>query len=235
MKNEFSEDNKAAELEELRELTARFTPCSLTPIQEITLAKMLLKNPMQTGEDMFALMAWAVPARAKELLLMRWNDILPIPGANDGASVAIRGDEHSAKNGGALRMALIAGGAYELLLKRKQGIVNYYNKLMENEADKASAHVDINEFPICCSGNNYADCGNIENMVKRCRELLLTAGVSKDSLRLMELTIKHCDDPTVQNEDSAETYLLRRNFATRALIAGLTKAEICYLMGIPND
>lgn len=228
-------EKNTAELEELRELKMRFTPRALRRPQEEALSKMVLTNPMQTGEDMFTLMAWAIPARARELLLMRWNDIRPIPGTKDDASIEISEAMHPFRNENNSRLVPLPSKVYDLLLKRKQGILDYYHELMGKEKDGSRPNVDIGTLPICCSGNDYAAYGNIEKMVKHCREQLLTAGVSEDTLRLMELTNKCNDNPSVRREDSAETYLLRCNFATHAYAVGLTHDEICYLMDIQKD
>lgn len=223
------------ERNEILELSAKFTPTTLTPAQEVALSKLVLNDPMQSGEDMFTLLAWAIPARAQELLLMRWSDIAPIPRTNGGMAISVSEHIHLLRNANNTRVIPLPTKVQALLLERKKQILEFYRKAIEAELSSDEVIVEIDHLPICCSGDQFADNGDLIKMVEHCRERLLQAGVSKDTLRLMELTIKHSDNPTVQREGYAEIYLMRKTFGTHAHILGLTKAETCYLMDIPND
>lgn len=222
----------ATEREELLSLHQRFDvfgKTTLTPTEGKALSNIVFRDPTQSGEYMFLLLAWITGARAKEIALMKWSDITPIF-KNDpsrGCALTIQNTQTEFYSE---RRFPLPNDLCELLEFRLNHITNEYKTANPGVTDVS----EIKNYPICCAGNDYSKPLDIETAINAANTVFQQIGVSKERMRYLELTIKLSDCLTVQQEEYAVIYFLRRTFATYCRVVGITHDESCYLLNIPT-
>lgn len=199
---------------------------SLDIRQEAALRDLLLTDPMQSGEKMFTLMAWATGATAEELMQMKWKDIVALPdSAHSYIQILCIGTP-------GCRLVPLGSLLCQFLRTRLLSIDKKYEAKVNtrNEAEKFS----VKELYICCDGENDARPCSFENVQKITRDILMQAGIKQDALRYLELYRK-CELPPSERarETMTEIFLFRRTYGTVCNAFGITSEEVSYLMKLP--
>lgn len=196
-------------------------PTTLSPAIELSIQEQVQKDPLQSGEKMFALLAWATGARARELMKLRWKDFHPIPDAQDPVYA----------------LTIPNGNAYALKPSREIPLADEFTALLQTRLDHirsiAGADVCVEDLFICCDETNYTEPGNMEKMLFSAREVLLTAGVSEESLRCVDLCVQFMNETTIRLDEHGVIYLFRRDLAADLSNDGFSNAQISELLDLP--
>jgi integrase len=129
-------------------------PTTLSPTIEFAIQEQVQKDPLQAGEKMFTLLAWATGARARELMKLQWKDFHPIPDApQDGFSLTIPN-----------------GNAYALKPNREIPLAEEFTNILQARRNHilestGATPAEADEFFICCDETNYAAPGDMGNGV----------------------------------------------------------------------
>ena len=208
---------------------------SLMPNEEYNLELEVFRDPMQDGERMFALLAWALGGRPQEIADLQYCDIMPIDvghGRYVMAVITTVDGDHSklgGKSKAMFRFVPISKRLYRFLMARKHEIKKW---LADNADDPKIIGLNIDDLYICCEGNNYTKRCNVRKASNICRDILRNIGISETVMRYYDEQSKGDVELTVWGvEKEVTTYLLRRNFATKLFHLGLEMDELLYLMG----
>ena len=197
-------------------------PTTLSPAIEFAIQEQVQKDPLQAGEKLFTLLAWATGARARELMKLQWKDFHPIPDApQDGFSLTIPN-----------------GNAYALKPNREIPLAEEFTNILQARRNHilestGATPAEADEFFICCDETNYAAPGNMEKCLAVAREVLITAGVSEETMRCVDLCVKCMTEPTIRLDEHGVIYLLRRDLATDLTNDGFTNAQISQILDLP--
>ena len=208
---------------------------SLTIPQEQAVAKALLSDPLQSGQNMGLLLMYSLGLRNAEACAVDYGDIKPMQTHPDCPVIWIYKttgyDTIAGKLGGKTRNAdriiPIPDKVAALIQQRRQHIESLLNK-------------SIKDYPIVCN-NDWWDV--------RCsaRELTNAARVLFQSIKIkaaqMAFISEELQDESVTQKDSLPfedrkdptAYLFRRNFGTHLHILGLSEPEIEYVIGHDID
>ena len=207
------------ELKELQSLMKRASANKLatdfSPAVNAKLNEQIFCDHTQSTAKMFALLAWKIGARARELLQVTWEDFRSLPDDPNGKYCIVLHNSRVSTTG-TTRCIPLEDDLTNFLMERKTWIAN--------SGDTTECSSDF----ICFSEN-------LAELLEETRQILLNAGVEKDALRLMELTIKFMEDHVTDLEEFDIIYLLRRDFGLRMTNKGLTKEQVCKLLDVPKN
>ena len=202
-------------------------PKSLTIAQEIAVAQALLKDPMQTGQNMGLLLMYGLGLRNAEACGVNYNDIKPMQGHPECAVLWIYKttgyDKSTTKLGGksknADRIIPIPSLILNIIYKRRQQLELLLDK-------------DIGNYPLTCLDNQWEQRCSARQLTAAARKLFQAINMNAAQVSAIDNDLRTDTDSNFSNEEQEPTaYLFRRNFGTHMHILGLSEAEIQYVIG----
>lgn len=214
---------------------------SLMPKEEYALSEMVFTDYLQPGEDMFALLAWALGGRPSEVADIRWSDVRLYGSRKKNryviavlTTVYKDGSKPGGKTKNMYRFIPISPKLATFLLDRKLVIEEEFQRLkkLDSPPDYIKAIDSIDELFVCCNGNNYFARCDVRKARNMCRDRLRSIGIEESIFRYFEKEAAKSNDLSVWGEEKSVTsYILRRNFCTMLLNLDLNSYEVLYLMG----
>ena len=227
-----------AEWNEFQELQKRILfnlPTTISIEQEYALQREVFTDPMQSGEKLFAVLAWGTGATAEELLRIKWNDIhdLRAMGPSFCNDQYILIGNPKPENA---RYVPIGTHLTNFLQKRYKSICNHIQKAHRKKLTDDEFNKRLGDKYVCCEGEDYMKPCSLESAASSLRELLLSIGVDKDVLRYMELYIKFELKPAERTiETLPEIYLFRRTMCTILAAFQVDNKGISYMLSLSYD
>lgn len=208
---------------------------SLTIPQEQAVAKALLSDPMQSGQNMGLLLMYSLGLRNAEACAVDFGDIKPMQTHPECLVVWIYKttgyDTNAGKLGGksrnADRIIPLPDKVAALIHQRRQHIESYLNK-------------SIDDYPIVCNNDRWDLRCSARELTNAARILFQSikmkaaqlASINED---LQDEPASHNDGLPFEDQKDPTAYLFRRNFGTHLHILGLSEPEIEYVIGHDID
>lgn len=195
---------------------------TLSPANEFSMIEQIRQDPKQAGEKMFALLAWATGARARELMKMQWKDFHPYSEAPEAGYA----------------LTITNGNAYALTPNREiplaEELTAFLQERLADVRNTVASDVCVDELPICCKETNYTELCDMDNALAITREVLLTAGVSSETLRCCDLCVRFMtEQASIRLDEHGVIYLFRRDLATDLTNDGFDNAQISVILDLP--
>ena len=213
---------------------------SLTPEEEKKAFNLLVKDPSeQEGEEVGLTIMFLLGARNNEVVALNFGDLIEMV-EHEGKYYAqiyetVTRNSSSLKAGGktlnAPRNLPVMDVLAKYILKRKDFVSKNVSFPLVNA--KGETYNNINELPIACKKDLYAERLNSNDLSKAGKEFLRNRMQMKER-RVSGLSLCMVDDYGTDeyiNEKDVTTYLFRRNMATRLYYLGLTISQCQYYMG----
>lgn len=202
-------------------------PKSLTIAQEIAVAQVLLKDPMQTGQNMGLLLMYGLGLRNAEACGVNFDDIKPMQGHPECTVLWIYKttgyDKNTTRLGGKSKNADRIIPIPSLILN----IMNKRRQRLELLLDK-----DIGNYPLTCLDNQWEQRCSARQLTAAARKLFQTINMNAAQVSTIDNDLRTDTDSNLSNDEHEPTaYLFRRNFGTHMHILGLSEAEIQYVIG----
>ena len=224
----------ATESEEVKANQALLSK-SLTIPQEQAVAKALLSDPLQSGQNMGLLLMYSLGLRNAEACAVDYGDIKPMQTHPDCPVIWIYKttgyDTNAGKLGGKTRNAdriiPVPDKVAALIHERRQYIESQLNK-------------SIDDYPIVCNNDRWDVRCSARELTNAARILFQSikikavqmASINED---LQEEPMSNNDSLPFEDRKDPTAYLFRRNFGTHLHILGLSEPEIEYVIGHDID
>ena len=236
--NVFEEDIPETASNAKRSKMGKIIPRSMPPEIERQALDKLLKNPMQSGENMglLSMIAWggrngeACGANYGDIKLWRnipglwviWVYKTTEPGQNSLQSAG--------KTRNADRVVLLPERYVQFIMVRKRQI-----------QEILGPDVNVDELPIACRGDNYAERCSSSDLTIAAKDFFKSIGIIPEQLQLaydeILQTLEDEKDPfrRMENFDLLEkeptAYFLRRVYGTMLACVGLAEQDIAFQIG----
>lgn len=204
---------------------------SLTADQEIAVAKALLTDSMQVGQNMGLLLMYALGLRNAEACAIDFGDIKPMQNHPDCSVMWIYKttgyDHNTRKLGGksrnADRIIPIPDIVASLLSSRREKLENILGK-------------SVDHYPIACVENQWEERCSARQLTSAARTLFQLIHMNAAQVSALDESLRESIATGLYFDETEPTaYLLRRNFGLHMAISGLTEAEIQYVIGHDID
>lgn len=200
---------------------------SLTVKQEHKIAKLLLADVQQQGQNLGLLLMFALGLRNGEACGANFGDIKRME--NPTYSVlwvyksTIAGTntlQSSGKTRNADRIIPIPSVLVQYLAERRRYLEQVLTETQE-----------IESLPIACVGSDFERRCSAAQLTAAGRELFRRAEMAESQLAYIDAELMRNQRLESAYEKDPTAYLLRRNFGTHLHILGLSEAEIEYVIG----
>ena len=209
---------------------------SLSIKQEKKLVDYFRNNVLDlTGEEMALLLMSACGLRNAEAVALNYGDIRKIANNLLAYAMVYKSTkpktsvlQASGKTCNMGRRVPIPVVAEVIIKQRREWVEDLFQTSKEID-------LKIDEVPICSRGNLSS-----VNLMQRCRAddisnmaktLFHKIGIESNQLVVLQQEINESKNEVIFEEKEPTAYLLRRNYATKLKILGLTITQIQYLMG----
>jgi len=208
---------------------------SLTIQQEQAVAKMLLSDPLQFGQNMGLLLMYSLGLRNAEACAVDFGDIKPMQTHPECPVVWIYKttgyDTSAGKLGGKTKNA----DRIIPLPDKVAALIHTRRQHMESQLNKS-----IDDYPIVCNGDRWDVRCSARELTNAARVLFQSikmkaaqlASINED---MQDESVSPNDDLPFEDRKDPTAYLFRRNFGTHMHILGLTEPEIEYVIGHDID
>ena len=202
-------------------------PKSLTFSQEISVAKYLLSDSMQTGQRMGLLLMYALGLRNAEACAVDFDDLKVMQEHPECTVIWIYKttgyDNSSTKLGGktknADRIIPVPSFVVDLINARRRQI----EELLDS---------DVGNFPITCLDHHWEERCSARKLTTAAREMFQSINMNPAQLSIIDEDLRKMPESDISVLESEPTaYILRRNFATHAHMLQMTENEIQYVLG----
>lgn len=205
---------------------------SLTISEEFAVAKALLSDPGQRGQNFGLLLMFALGLRNGEACGANFGDVRPMERHPECKvlwvyKTTISGKntlQSSGKTKNADRIIPIPDVLDQFLEERRA-----YLEQSLSEDGAAASHID--ELPIACVGDNFSLRCSAHQLTAAGREMFRRIKMSSAQLAYIDAELSDQETASELKEQDPSAYLLRRNFGTHLSILGLSESEIEYLIG----
>ena len=208
---------------------------SLTIPQEQAVAKALLSDPLQSGQNMGLLLMYSLGLRNAEACAVDYGDIKPMQTHPDCPVIWIYKttgyDTIAGKLGGKTRNAdriiPVPDKVASLIDERRRYIEAQLNK-------------SIDDYPIVCDNVRWDVRCSARELTNAARILFQSIKIKASQMAsinedLQEEPISNKDGLPFEDRKDPTAYLFRRNFGTHLHILGLSEPEIEYVIGHDID
>ena len=208
---------------------------SLTIPQEQAVAKALLSDPLQSGQNMGLLLMYSLGLRNAEACAVDFGDIKPMQTHPDCPVIWIYKttgyDTSAGKLGGKTRNAdriiPVPDKVAALIDERRQYIESQLGK-------------SIDDYPIVCNNDRWDVRCSARELTNAARVLFQSIKIKASQMAsinedLQEDSISDRDSLPFEDRKDPTAYLFRRNFGTHLHILGLSEPEIEYVIGHDID
>lgn len=206
---------------------------SLTPSEEATVARMLLMDIDQRGQNLGLLLMFALGLRNGEACGVNYGDIRPMQYHQEckvlwvykstaaGSNVL----KSSGKTRNADRIIPIPTVLERYLLRRQQ----YLQQIVKFDPSDEIQSVD--DLPIACVDDDYTQRCSASRLTAAGREMFRRIRLREKQLAYIDAELSQTSGQEGVKEKDPTAYLLRRNFGTHLHILGLAEPEIEYIIG----
>ena len=211
---------------------------SLTVAQEVSIARQLLQDPKQRGQEMGLLLMYALGLRNGEACGVNFGDFKPMRLHPDCVALwvyksTISGTstlQSSGKTRNADRVIPVPDIVYSFIKERRAFLETF------NDFSETSLYHSVDELPVACVDNDYFQRCSAKKLTAAGRELFRKAQLDANQLSYIDVALTREDSShTFGGEKDPTSYLFRRNFGTHLHNLGLNEPEIEYIIGHDID
>ena len=208
---------------------------SLTIHQEQAVAKTLLSDPLQSGQNMGLLLMYSLGLRNAEACAVDYGDIKPMQTHPDCPVIWIYKttgyDTSVGKLGGKTRNA----DRIIPVPDRVAALIHERRQYIEAQLGKS-----IDDYPIVCNNDRWDIRCSARELTNAARILFQRIKIKASQMAsinedLQENPISNRDSLPFEDRKDPTAYLFRRNFGTHLHILGLSEPEIEYVIGHDID
>ena len=199
----------------------------LSAEEEVLASKALLLDETVRGEYIAMSIMYVCGLRPAEACGLNYGDFWEFPShpgryyfiISKTSSRTLNSLNAGGKTPNAPRKVPVPRDLAELLLKRKAWVLS---QLQPEE--------DIHKVPIVCVRNELTKRANTTAIDRAGESFFQEIKIDAEKLAFTRYMLRQENDDSLEERD-ATPYILRRNFATKMKVIGLSKGETLYLMG----
>lgn len=206
---------------------------SLSPEEEIAVAKVLSSDVAQRGQNLGLLLMFALGLRNNEACGADYGDIKPMQTHPECKALWVYKSttvgSNVLKSGGKTRNA---DRIIPIPSELEKYISDRRHYLEQNvEFAPFDEIQSIDDLPIACLEHDYKVRCSASKLTAAGREMFRRISLDQHQLAYIDADLSQEDTSDEIAEKDPTAYLLRRNFGTHLHILGLTEPEIEYVMG----